>query len=97
MVRFLRNGPLLFVRTCSYSRLLLYSHQSIKDGYVEIEVNDSKNYVKINDGRRISSLIIIKPLKIEGLKNTYKLCDNDIQNIKNAIKKYFYVENEHNI
>ena len=64
---------------------------------VEIDINGEKNYVKINDGKRISSLRIIKPLKNKTTKKTHKLAEEEIQRIKNAITKYFSLENEHTI
>lgn len=83
----------------SYYVFPISSKPSNKKYYynVEIDINGDKNYVKINDGKRISSLRIIKPLKNKATKKTHKLAEEEIQRIKNAITKYFSLENEHTI
>ena len=83
----------------SYYVFPISSKTSNKKYYynVEIDINGEKNYVKINDGKRISSLRIIKPLKNKTTKKTHKLAEEEIQRIKNAITKYFSLENEHTI
>lgn len=83
----------------SYYVFPISSKPSNKKYYynVEIDINGDKNYVKINDGKRISSLRIIKPLKNKTTKKTHKLAEEEIQRIKNAITKYFSLENEHTI
>ncbi len=58
---------------------------------IEIDVCGHKNMIKINDGKRISTKRIIRPLKIS--KNTtYCISDRTIDEIKNAIKMYFMVK-----
>lgn len=58
---------------------------------VPITINGQLNIVKINDGRRIDIRRINKPVIDENTNKTYKILDQDIDNIKNAIKKYFQI------
>lgn len=57
--------------------------------HIELEVNGCKDYVRINDGRRISILRIEKPLKDINTGKTFVVEQNKINEIKDAIKKYF--------
>lgn len=58
---------------------------------VEITVNGAKNVIHVNDGQRISALRIEKPLKDNLTGNTYCLDAKAIQEVKEAIKKYFKI------
>ena len=56
---------------------------------IEIMINGKKNYIRINDGRRISIRRIFKPLIDNTTGKTYVLGQDKIDEVKDAIKKYF--------
>ena len=58
---------------------------------VQIIVNDAPNVIHINDGRRISGLRILKPLKDDTTGKMYVLSQEDRQKVKDAIKTYFNI------
>ena len=58
---------------------------------VELDINGEKNLVKINDGKRISTKRIIKPLRDNSTQKTIKIEEHKIQEIKEAINKYFSI------
>lgn len=57
--------------------------------YVPIMINGKENYVRINDGKRISIRRIYKPLIDESTRKTAVLTQNEIDEIKKAILNYF--------
>ena len=59
---------------------------------VQIAVNGKTNIIKINDGRRISGLRIVKPLKDKNTGKMYMLSKSDIELVKNSIKNYFNIK-----
>ena len=58
----------------------------------EINVNGQKNWVKINDIRRISLKRIVGPLYRSGTNSTIVLSRDEIENVNNNFKKYFINE-----
>ena len=57
--------------------------------HVELEVNSVKNYIRINDGKRISIRRIEKPLIDSNTGMTFCLTQAKIDEMKEVIKKYF--------
>lgn len=62
---------------------------SIYDFNYIIDLNDSKNIIKLNDGRRISVKRIVKPFNDNKTKKLYRLTQTDIKTIKEKISRYF--------
>lgn len=60
--------------------------------HVEIDVNGTKNYIRINDGRRISIRRLFKPLIDNKSGKTFVLSQNKINEVKSAIKSYFSIK-----
>ncbi|MDE5546434.1 MAG: type II toxin-antitoxin system PemK/MazF family toxin [Anaeroplasmataceae bacterium] len=59
---------------------------------VELEINGVKNIIKINEGKRISTRRIVKPLLDKNTKKTIQIEENKINEIKESMKKYFSIQ-----